>query len=155
MKRARLITSAVLLALACVTLLETGKLPIGNLHSPQAGFFPLLIGLLLGVFSVVLLFQTLKEKRGETSPAPTPSGRQKRVLLTLGALFCVALFFERLGYLISTFLLIGFLLATVSRQKPWVVITTAFLSSVISYLLFGVVLQTQLPAGILSSFFGS
>jgi putative tricarboxylic transport membrane protein len=154
MKRARLITSAILLGLACATLIETGKLPIGNLHSPQAGFFPLMIGLLLGIFSVVLLVQSLKEKRGETTSAPASTGRQKRILFTLGALFFVALFFERLGYLISTFLLIGFLLAAVSRQKAWVVITTAFLSSVISYLLFGVVLQTQLPAGILSRFFG-
>jgi putative tricarboxylic transport membrane protein len=155
MKRARLITSAILLLLACATLIETSKLPIGDLHSPQAGFFPLMIGLLLGTFSVVLLVQSLREKTGETRPVSESSGRRKRILLTLGALFFVALLFERLGYLISTFLLIGFLLAAVSMQRWWVVITTAFLSSLLSYLLFGVVLKTQLPDGVLARFFGN
>jgi len=155
MKKARLIASIILLALSCAALIETSKLPVGNLHSPQAGFFPLAIGILLGIFSIIFLVQSMKEKAEESrSVSESPKSWQK-IILTLVTLFAIALFFERLGYLISSFLLIGFLLAAVSKQKWWTVITTAFLSSLISYLLFGIVLKTQLPGGLLSGFFGN
>ena len=69
--------------------------------------------------------------------------------LALGALFAFAFLFEHLGYIITTFLLIAFLLRAIEPQKWWVVILVAFLCSLVSFLVFGLLLNIQLPPGIL------
>ena len=147
MKTADTISGIVLLALSVAALLEITNLPIGSLTSPQAGFFPLLLAVFLGILSVVLLGQAIKEKdKGKGSFWGSRGGR-KRIGLTLGGLFAVAIFFERLGYLISAFLLIFYLLVVIGNQKWWVAVITAFLSALVSYLLFGLLLKGSLPAG--------
>jgi putative tricarboxylic transport membrane protein len=153
MKKGDLITSIVLLALAVVTLLYAIKLPFGTLKSPHVGFFPLVVAILLGIFSLFLLWQAIKEKEGISFFWRGSEG-WKRISLTLGTLFAIAIFFERLGYVISTLLLIAFLLWVIGRQKWWVVIMTAFLSALGFYLLFGILLKSQLPTGILSVILG-
>ena len=65
------------------------------------------------------------------------------------ALFAFAFLFEFLGYMISTFLLIAFLSLAIGSQKWWLAILAAFISSVVSYLIFGLLLGASLPAGIL------
>jgi putative tricarboxylic transport membrane protein len=59
------------------------------------------------------------------------------------------LLFESLGYVISTFLFIAFLLRVVERQRWSLVVVIAFFTSLATYLVFGLLLNTPLPAGIL------
>jgi len=75
----------------------------------------------------------------------------KRIGLAIGALVAFGLLFETLGYILSTFLFIAFLLRAVERQKWWLVVVVAFCTSLVIYLLFGLLLNTPLPAGILSA----
>ena len=145
MKKRDLILSVILLALAIATLVETEKLPVGTLSSPQVGFFPLLIAILLGILSLVLLGQAIKRKDAEKILPLAGSGGWKLFGLTVGVLFLFALFFERLGYLISTFLLIVFL-ARMSGKKQWrVVFIYGAFATLATYLIFGVLLKAPLP----------
>jgi putative tricarboxylic transport membrane protein len=149
MKRRNLITAILLLALSVGILAETSTLPIGTLRSPQAGFFPLILSVLLGLLSLILLIQILKGRVREKMAGWVSSGGWKPLGLTTAGLFAFGVFFEKLGYLVSTFLLIAFLVGVVGKNKWVVAILFAFLSALVSYLLFGVMLKTQLPTGIL------
>ena len=150
MGRSGVVSALTLLALALAALLEAGKLPFGTLISPQPGFFPLILAIFLAFFSVLLLAQEIPGKDGEAGALLGGVALWKRIGLALGALVAFGLLFETLGYLLSTFLFIAFLLRAVERQKWWLVVVVAFCTALVTYLLFGILLNTPLPAGILS-----
>lgn len=149
MKRRNLIVSVLLLVLAIVVLIETMKMPIGTFSSPGSGFFPLGLSLLLGILSLVLLLQTIKEKYEEESPPWATAGNLGALLLTTGALFLYVFVFELLGYLISTFFLIGLIMAGFGSMKWWKVATIALISATLSYFLFVILLGAYMPKGLL------
>lgn len=154
MKKRNLIVSIILLALTIATLIEIRDLPIGSLSSPQVGFFPLVLAIILGILCLVLLGQTIKRK-DEVKAPPWVSGRGLQpLILTTVILFLYGFFFEPLGYLITTFLLIAFLVGAFGTKKWWVVITIALISTVGSYLLFDTLLKASLPKGLLGSILG-
>ena len=148
MGRSGVISAVTLLALALAALLEARKLPFGTLSSPQPGFFPLILAIFLAFFSVVLLAQEIPQTDRETGAFPGGLALWKRIGLAIGALVAFGLLFETLGYLPSTFLFIAFLMRAVERQKWWLVFVVAFSTSLASYLLFGLLLNTPLPSGI-------
>jgi len=150
MGRSGVISALTLLALALAALLEAGKLPFGTLSSPQPGFFPLILAIFLAFFSVLLLAQEIPQTDGETGALLGGVALWKRIGLAVGALVAFGLLFETLGYLLSTFLFMVFLMRAVERQKWWLVVVVAFCTSLVTYLLFGLLLNTSLPAGILS-----
>jgi len=149
MLRSGVISAVTLLALALAALLEASKLPFGKLSSPQAGFFPLMLAPILAVFSLLLLGQAINERQEGASTFRIGPGTWKRISLAIGALLAFALLFESLGYVASTFLFIVLLLSTVERQKWWLVVAVAFSTSLVTYLIFGLLLNTPLPPGIL------
>ncbi len=148
------ISSIVLLAIAVAIFFEIRKLPIGSLRTPKIGFFPFILATLLTIFSLLLLWQTIKgkggaikEKGGGAMGMRSPSWRN--IGLTLGVLFAYAFLLEPIGFIISTFFLISFLLRVIGAQKWWVVILVGLSSSLLSFLIFGQLLDARLPAGIL------
>jgi putative tricarboxylic transport membrane protein len=149
MRRRNFISSIILLAIAMAIILEAKKLPFGTLGSPNMGFFPLILGTLLAILSVILFGQATKEKGEGSILTGVTSGSWKKIGLAAVALFAFAFLFEFLGYMISTFLLIAFLSLAIGSQKWWLAILAAFISSVVSYLIFGLLLGASLPAGIL------
>lgn len=149
MRQRNFISSIVLLAIAFATFLKISRIPIGTPGRPQVGFYPFILAILLTILSVLLLWQAIKEKNGKKSTAEVRSGGLKRIGLAVGALFAFAFLLDLLGYIISTFLLIAFLLRAIEPQKWWLVIVVAFLCSLVSFLVFGLLLDAQLPPGIL------
>jgi hypothetical protein len=83
----------------------------GNLTMPGPGFLPLVLGLLLILFSITLLFMARKSLRmaHTTSPSLTGDG-WKKVAYTVLVLVATAVFFEKIGYLLTFFLLIVLLM---------------------------------------------
>jgi len=65
------------------------------------------------------------------------------------ALLIYALTMEHLGFILSTTLFIAFLLWLVERQRWYVIVFGAILSSMATYLVFKVWLDTALPIGLL------
>jgi putative tricarboxylic transport membrane protein len=145
-RRSDAIFGAALLGLALAILLGASQLPFGRLNSPQPGFFPLILAVLLAVFSLPLLAQA-REDRSGAFLAPK---NWKRIGFTTGALLVFALLFERLGYILSTFIFMAFLLRAVEGHGWWSIVTVAFATSLACYLIFGLLLNTPLPLGILS-----
>ena len=148
-KRKDIASSLFFLAISVIVFIEVAKLPIGTLGAPKIGLWPLIQGGLLAILSSILLGKSMKEKGREKNPFWAGQGAWKRIAVTLGGLVAFGAFYETLGFLISVFLLIAFLSRVIGSMRWWSAATVAITSSLCSYILFGVLLDTPLPAGIL------
>jgi putative tricarboxylic transport membrane protein len=149
MGRTGVISALTLLTLALAALFEASKLPFGRLSSPQPGFFPVILAVILTIFSLVLMAQAMGGTKKESGASRAGSAIWRRIVLAVGALVVFGVLFESLGYIISTFLFIAFLLRAVEHQKWSLVVVVAFFTSLATYLVFGLLLNTPLPGGIL------
>jgi len=67
----------------------------------------------------------------------------------LAGMIVYSFIFDKIGFILSTFLLIVFFLRVIAPQRWAVTILIAFFCAVGSYLLFDVLLSAELPKGIL------
>jgi putative tricarboxylic transport membrane protein len=118
------------------------KLKLGSLSRPGPGFFPFWSGVVLGLLSLVLLFNSLKKKN-----ASVLSGlKWSKLLVVVGALLGYLVLLETLGFAIVTFLFL-FLLFRL-EQRGWMFSAVSALAGAFSsYALFQLWLRTQLPVG--------
>jgi len=138
----------IFLCFAFVSIYEAAKLPFGTVSAPGAGFFPVILAALLAVISlsgVIAAFrQAVGQENLETSLV------WKKIILTVTALLGFGVLFEPAGYLATTFLFVVFQLR-IAERKSWALAgVVAFSASLVSYILFGLVLGAPLPAGFLS-----
>jgi putative tricarboxylic transport membrane protein len=142
-------TSLFWLALSIAILVESFRLGIGTLRNPGMGFMAFGASGLLGVLSLILFLQTYLGAE-EAKSQPLFSGTLwKRVLFVLVTLAIYARLMPELGYVISTFLLMGFLFWIVRGQKWWWVLISSFLTTMATYYVFSKWLNCQFPEGIL------
>ncbi|MBI2999657.1 MAG: tripartite tricarboxylate transporter TctB family protein [Deltaproteobacteria bacterium] len=132
------------------TILATGY-QIGSVTQPGPGFLPLGVGLLLIVFSLVILAQGLNSLKNieQVIPFSKPGGL-KKVAYIASILLVLGFFFEELGLLITVFLLLA-LSMVVAELKSWKrIVFMAVVTTVGIYILFVLLLSQQLPRGFLS-----
>ncbi len=132
---------------SAVTVILSSKLPFGSFASPGAGFLPLLVGVLMLLLSLGLFIQQLF-KGEEGRKTLWAKGGTARVLLILASLVFYGLFLEKFGFILMTFLLMGFLLLAIGRVRKSVVVLLSLLSSFGCYGVFQLWLNVQLPKGI-------
>jgi putative tricarboxylic transport membrane protein len=72
----------------------------------------------------------------------------RRVLLVLASLFLYPLILPFMGYIITTFAFIVFLLCLVKRSKMWIEVASSLAIALVSYFIFFVLLDVRLPKGI-------
>ncbi len=147
MKKGATIASVSLLALSLAFLIESPKLPFGKVSAPAAGFFPAVLAALLALISLLAVLDAL---RADAAGAAHSEGLiWKKIIWTVGSLLAFVIFFESLGYLPATFLFVMFLLRAVERTSWALVLTVALSASLVSNVMFGLLLKTPLPAGFL------
>ncbi len=122
------------------------QLGVGALEKPGPGFLPVIAAGFIALFSLLLLLRNV------------PSGGEKkifqgifwhRIILTLLLLFIYSFILPRVGYLLSTFLVMTVLFRLI-RKVPWgYVILWGAVSSLASFLIFNTWLEVTLPAGFL------
>ena len=148
-----LITTFIWLILALLVAWRSFKLDLGQLTDPGPGFLPFCASLALGILAAVLLGSQLSRK-GKEKIDPFRFGPQwrKAVYFITGSFLYGFVFWEILGYLISTTILLVFLLRYVGSQglKRSLIISLA--TTLISYLVFQSWLQCMLPKGLLKGF---
>jgi putative tricarboxylic transport membrane protein len=132
------------------------SLKLGDFHTPGAGFLPFFAGALLGIFGLILMLSTLlsptREKKSiedHKDPVKQPWRSFLNPALTVVILFGYILILESLGFLLTTFVCL-LLLFKLSEPKKWVTpLALSGATAVLSYLVFSVWLQCQLPKGLL------
>lgn len=122
---------------------------LGPIQSPDAGYFPALIGGILALLSLGLLIKTALEKGPISQRQPFWKEKDSwiKVSFVIGALIFYMVFLEFLGYMATTSLFIFFLLKLVGKKSWLVSITMALLVSLGSYALFKAALGVYLPKG--------
>ena len=153
MKNRDLIGSLFWFAVGCLFCVTAFKYRLFRAGIPGAGFFPFVAGGILAVLSFVVLISSIHVRRrnhGTTAGKFFPQQDSwKKVLCALGALLAYWIALEHLGFLMTTFLFMVFLLRFIEPQKWTVTLSTAFLATTLSYALFNVWLKVQLPKSIL------
>ena len=138
------------LGIAVAVCVHSVNLGVGSFREPGIGFIFFWCGVALGILSVVLLIKTrLDQKRGapESQHGPILNVRWSKVGTILFVLVVYALIFEWVGALLSTALLIAFLMRAIEAKKWYVVASVALVSAISIYVLFKVFLNVRLPAG--------
>lgn len=148
MKKVDLITSIILLILSGYIIFESSQMTLKDQYGPGYGFFPFWLGIILAVLSIVLLFSSLRrpDELDEPSKFPTGQGAVAVFLVILG-LAGYALVLERLGYILTTFIFVAFLMGVVQRDKLKTTALTAVGVTLMLYLIFDVGLGVRLPQG--------
>jgi len=122
---------------------------IGTWQEPGPGFLPFWAGLTIAIMSLALLLKNLKRK-GPVRPSVFPESESwKRVLTTFLALIVYNFIFDLLGFALTTFFFVGFLVKFIFPQSWARTLIVAASAAIIARLLFINFLETQLPKGFL------
>lgn len=144
MARRDAIVAAVALTLGAAAVYESSKLPFGTIHAPGPGFFPWWTSIIIVLLALILMVQGLASRSRTDREG---SGRIVRVALLLVVLSTYTFLLDPLGYLLSTFLLVLFMLRAVDSQRWTVALGMAAITAVGSYFVFAVWLSVPLPRG--------
>ena len=126
--------------------LEAVQVPFGSLRMPGAGFFPLLLGLMLSVLAVILLGMAwLSPEVGATRVRP----ERPEVVYLVASVVASVWLFERLGFLLTMALFLAVAMRTSGKIGSMRAVVLAVAGSGASYWVFGRLLQINLPAGVL------
>lgn len=129
------------------------SLEFGTLARPGPGLMPQIIGIFIGITSLVYFFAVLKSPEikgrtpeGENAKAIGMANIRKQLVLFAGVVvYCIII--TRVGFLISTFVLMLILFKGIETQKwSWAIVAT-IVTVILSYYIFVVLLQCQFPTG--------
>ncbi len=129
--------------LSALVVVESLRMGTGTMKEPGAGFLSLALGLILAVFSLVLIVKGWRVDKD--APQEKPSSR---TVIALVSLFIYSLIMETTGFVVATFLLVAVLFHLAERRSWWVLLGMSALVTAIAYVLFGVILKVYFPGGI-------
>ncbi len=135
------------MALSTFVVWESWKLEYYTNLGPGPGFFPFWLGVTLGGLSLAwLVHESLRKEKAKDRALLPPRAGMVRIFSILAALAAIAVFMNLLGFQLSMFLFMVFLLVVLGRQSLWVSVIAALVCSVGVYHLFGGYLDVALPA---------
>lgn len=144
------VSSVVFFAIGVIIVIASLPYELGGLHSPKTGFLPFVTGLAVCLLSLIgFAAATMKRMGGEKWKSILKGWRWDKPLITMVSLVVYALILNTLGFILTTTLLVGFLLRTIIPQKWSVVISGAILTPLVTYVVFQILLKTELPMGLL------
>jgi putative tricarboxylic transport membrane protein len=140
--------------LAGVYLYATSLLRVMKSQDPMGPkVFPVLLGVLLIVGSVLLFLETVRARRQAPKEEKEPqqeTGKPARVLWAVVAWTVIFLFaFEPLGYVVATTIYIFPLTIYFNAKKWWTNTITSLLFPIGVYVLFVKILGVMLPKGVI------
>ena len=151
MRRPNQIAGAAFLLLAAWVAWQALKMRFYSHLGPGPGFFPFWLALALGVVSLTMLVQATI---GENEPMPADFFPDRRGLLRVLAVFvalaATAALLEPLGFRLTMFAALAFLLVALGRQNWIVTLVVASAGSFGAFLLFDRWLRVSLPTGFFS-----
>lgn len=147
MKQPDRYSSIVWISLSILIAFHSYRLNIGKLSDPGPGFIFFYSGILIGLLSLIIFFFSFSKKQ-ESPDKKFENINWLKTILVLVYILLYALFLEKLGFLISVFLLIALLLGTIEAKKIYIVILVALAASLMTYGIFELWLHTRVPKGI-------
>lgn len=135
------------LSITWVSFFDVG---LGSLSSPDAGLFPFITGIAMIFVSTGMIFMAWHRRRKDMAFSQRPALNAKIPIML--AILCVyALTLEYLGYLISTSILMLYLFKQSATINWRISLMMTVVVMFVSYYFFVVLLQSQLPYGVLET----
>jgi hypothetical protein len=141
-RRGGIVVAAVLAGVGLVFAWQASLLDFGGFELPGPGFFPLVLGILVFAFAVLIGIEGLRGGEGDTVELG-----HRDVLIVLAALVAVAALFEPLGAYLSLGLFGAVLLVVLARVSVPLAVASAGIAMVACWYFFQVLLGLQLPRG--------
>ena len=149
MNRRDLLAGLFWLGISVFVVIQSVKSDLGSLRTPGPGFLPFWSAVILGSLSIILIVTTSLRKKWEGKLVDLWRGLDwVRAIWVLLSLFLYPILLPITGYLITTFVLIAFLLCIGVRSKLWIDVASALAITVISYVIFSTLLDVKFPKGI-------
>ena len=142
-RRGGIAVATVLAAVGLVFAWQASLLDLGGFELPGPGFFPLVLGILVFAFAVLIAIEGL---RGAGENETVELGHRD-VLIVLAALAAAAALFEPLGAYLSLGLFGAVLLVLLARVSVPLAIGATAVAMVACWYFFQVLLGLQLPRG--------
>lgn len=133
--------------LGLVIALKSLAYQVGTLGHPAPGFLPFWAGICIVLLSCASVINSLR-RPSTAPPFFEQEGGRRRMLITFISLSVYILLVSHLGFLISTLLLLGFLLKTIYPQSWLRTVLFSVLVSVLSFVVFEHWLKVPLPKGL-------
>ncbi len=144
-------SSLVWLGMAIFICVGSLRLSLGEFHNPGPGFLSFYAGLILGVLAFVVHLQSRRAPavgpKDKLKPIWADRQRGFRMVLAVFALLAYAGIMNYLGFLVSTFIFLVFLLRVIEPQRWAVALLGSLAASAAFYGIFELGLQSQLPKG--------
>ena len=143
--------SLVWMALGLGQCFESWRLGLGTVSEPESGFMPFVLGLVIIALSAILLVESsvaVKRAPGQKVSLWSEADWKKILWVSL-LLLTYSLLLPKIGYTLATFLLTVFLLKGGESMKWMTSLVIGFLTSIITYYVFGVWLSVPFPRGFL------
>ena len=137
--------AAVLLVFGLIALEEARKLRFGSIAKPGPGFFPVVLAGAFSLVCVALLVMAWRARDQQAAPGARPGW--SKIVATMAALFVYAFLLERVGFVAATFALLLFFFKALERQRWVPALAGSLVTALVTYLVFKVWLNVQLPAG--------
>lgn len=127
------------------------RLGFGSMRQPEAGFFPLLIGVLIFLFGSLCVFEYFRKRREQTSPSRTGMFEEGGRVRSIGTIVCMAvwlLLLPWLGYIVATFLVVLALFKVMGLEGRLSPLLLSLGVVLFVYIIFDTWLYIDLPRGI-------
>ena len=122
------------------------RLGLGSVTEPGAGFIFFWSGVILVFLSLIVLAESVRSS--EDTSREMGAMNWTKIALVLLSLLLYAFFLERLGFVLTTFVLVSFLLGCVEDTTWFRSLGVACAAALASYAMFELWLKIRLPKGI-------
>lgn len=145
------LTGILAIILGMIYSIQAYNLPRATVGNPMAPvIFPLVLGIIMVIFGIILFVKESKkgmkavDKKEDQKEGISSSS--KLIIITCLSSIVYALLFERIGYVLSTFIFMGTILFSLNGKKKWKLnIIVAVCFSVGIYFIFLKLLSIPLP----------
>jgi putative tricarboxylic transport membrane protein len=134
------------IALGILVCYGASRLGLGSVTEPGSGFIFFWSGLILVILSLMDLAESLHG--AEELVQKTGAMNWIKIALVILSLILYAFFLERLGFVVTTFVLLSFLLGWIERTSWARSLGIASLAALGSFAIFELWLKIRLPKGI-------
>ncbi len=151
MKRRDLLSSLVWMGLGALFIVGSLQQGLMRKGVPGPGFLPFITGIALIVLSLFVFVPAICRREGGDQRIPFFPERDslKKLALALIALFAYCYALMQVGYVLTTFVFMAFM-ARIMEPRAWATsLLVAFLTTAATYFLFMVLLEVQLPRGLI------
>jgi len=144
------VSSLFWLALGLTAIYLSIQVGVESLRQPGSGFLSFLAGSFICLMALIVFFQSFLKGKGFQAKISTLwEGARWPRALTIGLLLLAYLLaLERIGFLLTTFVILGVMFKGVGNLAWWKTALLSTSGSALSFLLFDILLKVTLPKGI-------